>query len=507
MAKKSELSVLREQVELAKLRVEEQRVKAEAKVLESATTYYTNYIDPLERLIGPEGKLWLPSGPGAQAGQLGPTGIDLDSERQAARRICETNPFAINAMTNFVNFIIGDGIQWRAVAKKGLDPESPDIKRLQPIVQERIDAWMEDNDWIERERELCKREFRDGEWFVRKFGPVVRGVEPNMVFQPANDRDENHLLGVMTAPMDVETVLGYLVNEVPVSALEMFHRKANVDRNVKRGSPYVYGMREELDFAKRLLFNVATVTTIQASIAMIRKFDPMVSKGQVDDFVSRSKQKTVTSTDQNMTVRMQRFLPGQILNESASMQYDFPMMNVQAAQFEIALQMILRACAARMSMHESIFSAFDSKGSFASALVSESPTYKNLKAIQSSVVRTEDKIITMCVLDEGIIAGDLPANVVEFIDIQGEPHDIESHDTEKDARRDSGLQADRILSPQTRSQRMGLDYEREQQNFKEHDEATGAGQEPRLPIEPDEEEMMRRAMMKRGKMPGMPAGV
>src|SRR5205085_8352522 len=154
-------------------------------------------------------------------------------------------------------------------------------------------------------QEIVRRRDRDGEAFLRFFVDAegktrVRFVEPWQVTeQAANVRrisnpsdhvasmngrsatpsyldgrigNPSYAFGIATDPEDVETVLGYWLDDGEyVSAAEMQHRKANVDANVRRGVPLFYPVRRNLARAEKLLRNMAAVSDIQTAIALIRK--------------------------------------------------------------------------------------------------------------------------------------------------------------------------------------------------------------------------------------------
>jgi capsid protein len=222
--------------------------KSVTELLESIHALDDGYVDPLEpftdcgsipwRLVSTE------SSGGAQFSGLSEQ--TLGAIRDSSRLLALTNEFAINAFENRVNFIVGKGHRYHTVPIDAASEET--AKRIQAIV----DEFVEDNDWNGRQQEIVRRRDRDGEAFLRLFADhrgktSVRFVEPDQVFTPkTQESDPSSSFGIHTRKDDVETVLGYWIDNQYVDTTDIQHRKANVDRNVKRGIPLLYPVRKNL---------------------------------------------------------------------------------------------------------------------------------------------------------------------------------------------------------------------------------------------------------------------
>jgi capsid protein len=93
----------------------------------------------------------------------------LDLLRAECRQLAYSNEFALNALENRVNYVIGQGHRYQVIAKE------PDDVLLAQKVQDILDSFCEENDWTRRQREIMRRRDRDGEVFCRLF-PSRKGI-------------------------------------------------------------------------------------------------------------------------------------------------------------------------------------------------------------------------------------------------------------------------------------------------------------------------------------------
>ncbi|MGC4005045.1 MAG: hypothetical protein QM811_18805 [Pirellulales bacterium] len=217
---------------------------------EAWNTLFDAYVDPHEP-YDDDADRWTSVG----AAHDDVAGDDAHTDEQrlhALRRECRAlaveNEFAINGHENRISYIVGPGHTYRAVVRRGQGAPPA----LLTAAQNEIDRFLAENRWSERQQEIVRRRDRDGEALLRFFvspqGTLrVRFVEPGRVRTPLEygQRPEARL-GVLTLPEDVESVLGYFVDDRLVSAEEVQHRKANVDANVRRGVPLFAPVRKNL---------------------------------------------------------------------------------------------------------------------------------------------------------------------------------------------------------------------------------------------------------------------
>jgi hypothetical protein len=295
----------------------------------------------------------------------------------------------------------------------------------------------------------------------------VRFIEPDQIATPREQAgDESASFGVQTVADDVESVIGYYVDEEFVDARDVQHRRANVDFNVKRGLPLYTPVRKNLRRAERLLRNMSIVAEIQSAIALIRKHRG-ASRSGIEQFVAANADASATNSVSGRTRHFSQYGPGTILDAPSGMDYDFPTRGLDASSFVAVLQAELRAIAARLVMPEFMFTSDASNANFASTMVAESPAIRMFERLQASLIE-QDRAVMWRVVDNAVAAGVLPTNVRDQVDIQIIPPSLNVRDPLQQARVDCIAFNKGVLSPQTWSQHLGLDYDQEQKNLAVH---------------------------------------
>jgi hypothetical protein len=448
----------------------------EDRLLEAFDTLWSGFVDPREAFADGDG-WWLPVSSettSAGAAQRGPLNeLALGELRAQCRYLAATNEFAINGHENRISYLVGPGHSYRATVCKGMS--APQEAALE--VQKVLDEFARENRWQLRQQETVRRLDRDGEAFLRFFvdheGMTrVRFIEPDQIATPAElAGDPSASFGIRTDPLDVETVLGYWVDGEYVDAGEVQHRRANVDSNVKRGLPLYAPVRKNLRRAEKLLRNMSVVAEIQSAIALIRKHRG-TSRSGVEQFVAGGADATGASALSGRARHYSQYGPGTILDAPAGLEYDFPARGIDASSFVTILQAELRAVAARLVMPEFMFTSDASNANFASTMVAEGPAMKMFERLQASLVM-QDRDVIRRVVDNAVAAGRLPSDVRHSIEIQIIPPSLHVRDQLKQAQVDRIAFAEGILSPQTWSQHLGLDYDQEQKNLAMHGGKTG----------------------------------
>jgi capsid protein len=449
--------------------------RLEDRLLEAFGALWDDFVDPRDAYADADGAWWLPVS-GAPSSPVGWAGGPVSEQqlqelRSQCRRLAMTNEFAINGHENRISYIVGPGHSYRATIRKGV--QAPSEVSLQ--VQQVIDRFLEENRWQLRQQEIVRRMDRDGEVFLRFFpdreGTTrVRFVEPEQVAAPsALATDLSASFGVQTDADDVETVLGYWVDGEFVNAGEIQHRRANVDFNVKRGLPLYTPVRKNLRRAEKLLRNMSIVAEIQSAIALIRKH-PGASRGGVEQFVADGADATASGNLSGRTRHYSQYGPGTILDAPAGLEYDFPAQGLDASSFIAVLQAELRAIAARLVMPEFMFTSDASNANYSSTLVAEGPAMKMFERLQASLVE-QDEAVLRRVVENAIAAGRLPQDVCNVVDVQIIPPSLRVRDQLQQAQVDRIAFNSGVLSPQTWSQHLGLDYDQEQKNLTMHAQA------------------------------------
>jgi hypothetical protein len=266
-------------------------------------------------------------------------------------------------------------------------------------------------------------------------------------------------------------VHGYYVDGEFIDAAGVQHRRANVDFNVKRGLPLYTPVRKNLRRAEKLLRNMSIVAEIQSAIALIRKHRG-VSRSGVEHFVADTADATLANGSTGRARHYSQYGPGTILDAPAGMEYDFPTRGLDAASFVAILGAELRAIAARLVMPEFMFTSDASNSNYSSTLVAEGPAMKMFERLQAGQIE-QDRAVMWRVVDNAIEAGRLSPETRTLCEIQIVPPSLFARDPLRQTQVDRIAFESGILSPQTWSQHLGLDYDQEQKNLAGH--GGGAG--------------------------------
>jgi hypothetical protein len=445
----------------------------ENRLLEAFDGLWNDLVDPREAFADSDG-WWTPVGvsSGTTTGRGGAMTEQMLGElRNQCRTLAATNEFAINGHENRISYIVGLGHSYRAAVSKGMEASVD----LALEVQKVLDEFIQENRWQQRQQEIVRRLDRDGEAFLRFFVDLdgttrIRFIEPDQVLTPPGlAGDPSASFGIQTQREDVESILGYYVDGEFLGASEVQHRRANVDFNVKRGLPLYVPVRKNLRRAERLLRNMSIVSEIQSAIALIRKHRG-ASRSGIEQFVANDSDGTVSNGVTGRTRHFSQYGPGTILDAPAGMEYDFPARNLDAASFVAVLQAELRAIAARLVMPEFMFTSDASNASYSSTLVAEGPAVKMFERLQAGMIEY-DRAVMWHVVENAVAAGKLPAEVRAIIQLQITPPSLDVRDQLQQAQVDRIAFGNGVLSPQTWSQHLGLDYAQEQKNLAVHGKA------------------------------------
>lgn len=437
---------------------------------EAWQSLWDSFVDPREA-ISDDGSEWISLG--SHLGASGAASLPFGNEqelgeiRSQCRQLALGNEFAINGHENRISFLVGPGHTYRATVKKGAPADAELAQQCQAV----LDAFIAENQWQRRQQEIVRRYDRDGEVFLRFFtggdGQTrVRFVEPGQISTPkALVGDPAASFGIQTEPDDVETSLAYYIDGQPIDAADIQHRKANVDANVKRGLPLYYPVRKNLRRAEKLLRNMSVVAEIQSAIALVRKHRG-ATRASVQQFAAAQADVSMTSPVTGQTTNFRRFGPGTILDSHGGIEYDFPASGLDAANFVAVLQAELRAIASRLVMPEFMLTSDASNANYASTMVAEGPAIRMFARLQAELV-SDDLHVMRRVVQSAVSAARLPYEALTQIEIQASAPTLTVRDALKEAQAFRIEYQCGILSPQTWSQRRGLDYDQEQTNWRE----------------------------------------
>ncbi len=429
---------------------------------------WNSMVDPTEPFHDDGDRPWIQlDARGRNAGTI-TTPMELDEIRGRCRHLAATNEFAINGHENRISYIVGTGHQYRVIPIE-LDEYGKTLARQ---VQELIESFIETNRWHARQQEIVRRKDRDGEAFLRLFfapeGTThIRFVEPDQVVTPETKKsDPAASFGILTEPDDVETALGYFIDGRLIDAREIQHRKANVDANVKRGTPLFFPVWKNLARAEKLLRNMSVVSEIQSAIAIIRKHGAR-SRSTVQQYVQNGADTTATNTATGQTSHYKRYAPGTILDAAAGTDYEFPTMGLDASRYVIVLQAELRAIASRLVMPEFMLTSDASGANYSSSMIAEGPAVKMFGRLQQDMIEDDLKLLRK-VIGHAVGTGRLPIDALKSIRIQAVPPVLTVRDRYKDAKADEVLVKNGAMSVATMAMRHSLDPAQEFQSRREN---------------------------------------
>lgn len=419
---------------------------------------------------------------------------DLRRSRDLGRWLACENEYAIGAHDTRKRYLVGKGLKWRAVPKEIADED----KALTRKVADVIKRFREQEGWVQTEAESVLRADRDGEYFAHLYPnangpPRVRFDEPEHVLPPAGGDLGDQVQrgwgvevvggdpvaywivgdGLSPYPSRVPAIYeGLDVREDGPGIPAIVHHKLNVDRNVRRGWPTMWPIRQNLARAEKLLRNMSWVAACQAAIALIKRYEN-ATQSQVQALIDGQAEVSATSS---LTGRRQDFVgarPGQIWHAPKGTTYEAPIASVDAERNIAVLQADLRAAAARMGMPEYMFTGDSSNAAYASQLVAESPFVKAVEADQV-LFGTPLFTIMQAVLIHEEFMGRLPRGTFGRYDLQVEFPNPIVRDQLQEAQRKQILMAKGVVSRLTVRAQEGLDDVTEERNL-DAEKARGYG--------------------------------
>ena len=375
---------------------------------------------------------------------------DLRIARDDTRRLLEGsewddgNEFAIGAAENRVNYVIGDGFTYEAVALPG----STAIPGLVAEVQAFLDSFHELNAIGEIEVETLWRCDRDGEALLRLFPgdgiPEVRFVEPERVVAP---RDSNLVApwGIHTDTADHTKRLGYFVEpEIGsepefVGEPEIVHIRFNSTSASLRGWPTFEPVARTLRRAEELLVAGTATNKAQAKIALIRKMANL-TRDKADSIVSNltKKYQEQPNGEAAKEVTVDQLPYGAMIRAGKDDEFVFPTASSNSSTIEM-IQANLRAAGARLNMPEWMFTGVASE-KYANAFVGEGPTLRSFQRIRRKLLdslaegRLRQRASLMWrAVRMGVSAGLLPREAITTTRIRATAPSLEVRDKGSEA--------------------------------------------------------------------------
>jgi capsid protein len=317
--------------------------------------------------------------------------------RDISRDFSIRNEFAVGALKNRKNYIVGNGMTTTFEATPGV--------QIDRYTQANASILWGDFARVENvpdvQREMIYRLDRDGEFFLRMFrlenGVIsLRFVPPEFVITPPQyAADPDHSFGVHTPHLDpAGPPLGYwIVYDVTtwipeyVPANQVIHVKANVTSDSKRGLPVWFSVAENLTRVEGTLRAIAKLAQLVARYGVVRKHQ-LGGTDSVRSFARATANDTMP--DGSPLVRTNG--DAGIADIPANIDLQFPAGELQLGGYVQAIQTDLRAVGAMLVMPEYMISGDASNGNYSSLQVAESPAIKEFASAQTPIVRATDTI-------------------------------------------------------------------------------------------------------------------
>lgn len=439
----------------------------------------------LDEIYDPaSGDRWLPlfagtTAPYGEGSHLLTTEQGLAIVRMMCRYLAVENEFAINAIENRINFIVGSGmtlkLQVRAV---GVDPELPEVKKRMQEAQQVLDDELDRIDFAGMQEECVRRGDRDGEIFVRVFRGFgtceFRFIEPRDV--KSQGAGGLAPFGIQADPEDVTVVTAYWVDGAAISAEQVYHLKLNVDSNVRRGIPTLWPIRKNLHRAGKLQKGITSQAIYQSSIAAIREHE-VGDAGTVQRFADNRTSYTFRDPVTSSQKRVQKIDPGRVIDTSTKIKWTFPTVGMGTEHLIEALKQELRSAASRLVFPEYMFASDASNGNMASTMVTDGPTYRMFKRMQRLFSRYFADLADD-ILAAKMEAGVLPADTLELFRIVAQAPELASRDPLQTAQANQILKQNGVKSGKTWANELGLKFEDEQRYEREAAELNATNMQP-----------------------------
>ena len=427
---------------------------------------FSNTLNPFDEF---EGWLYLdhnyPTG-------TGPNGlVRLQQARGVTRHLASSNGWAQNIHRNLRNYVAGkEGYTHTfATPKRAIGDMQPEsFEDLIPLAEAVWEEFVERVVWVEIERDVVSNTHRDGDQFLRFFTTAGGDVDFRVIdAADIRSKDPRYPEGIITAEGDSQRVVGYIVNDDEViPADEVEHIKVGTDRDVLRGWPTLWAVREKLVRAEKIARASGKLTELQSALAVVREQAEALDAAEFGGFLDGQQDTTKTDLVSEKTVRQQRLHPGAIIDTLPGQKVHFPVSSQAIPHSGDGLQIQLRGIAAAINFPEYMLSADASNNNFASIKEANAPAVKEFESMQSFFGRRFNRVKRR-VIEAAILFGRLPAEA-RFLVPKCVGPSVEAKDELQHVKALETENRNGVLSKQTWSAKRGYDYEQEQTNREEH---------------------------------------
>lgn len=390
-----------------------------------------------------------------------------------ANKLYHTNPYARAIIRNMVKFILGKGP--RVIPKDETQKDK---------ILEAWEGFKKDNKFNIKEKEICRRLFRDGEVFIRFFDnesegkTKIRFIRPQFIMNPKNkELSANITHGIETDPEDIEQVISYYRCDKDgnykerIKAEEVLHVKIFADSDQKRGISLLKIAAKRLAQYESWLDDRIVLNKVRSAIALVRT-------------VTGTGKNVKSIRDENLSSRLPESkqkvaMPGRgtIITASKGIEYDMLSPNIQAADVKDDGRAMLLSIAASIGFPEMLLTADYSNANYASSLTAQNPFVREIEDWQDFTTYIYDVIFARFIMNK-IKANKLPDNVDDNCEVVFPP--IIQADIDKITKAFEILYKYRIVSRRTWRAKMDLDDDQEKQFIQDEDGEDGGFGNPLL---------------------------
>ncbi len=411
----------------------------------------------------------------------------------SASKLYYSNPIASGIIETMINFVVGQTMSVTPVDES-----------------EEVTAYWENfytvNKMDKRVKESFRRVLRDGDAFHRFFDSadkdtlLLRFVNSAEIKNTTGKPTDTY--GIRCDPDDIEKPEMYLreytdssgrVDTESIPADEIIHAKIKVDSDVKRGVSFLVGIAPYLTKYKRWLDDRVELNRLRTVFNVIGNVTGSNSTGAVKTQFSDTNPAN-TSGVQSDTLKQ---LPksGSVLL-AKGIEWDLKNLNIAAGDAKADGRAILLMITVGTNLAEYVVTGDTSNANYASTMVSESPMVKAFEAWQDFVQHEIIAPTYSKVISHGIDTGRIPdqskKTVKEFNKETGEEtvsHEVVETSLECEVNFPILIHRDIVketqsltvqngndwVSNQTCAEKLGYDYEKEQDRILKEELTTPAG--------------------------------
>jgi hypothetical protein len=389
----------------------------------------------------------------------------------------ENCPTVKSAISKMNSYVVSSGHKYTVVSRKV--PASISRERVSEKLVDEIKLIIEmtqDNcypgGWHALQEESIVRLYREGEYFRRIFdtddGIVIRFIEPQYIYPPVMDDIGRRDLGLITRDGDVVDVVGYWLRKPQRNQEDLFerleaedvqHSKQGVDANDPRGIPVLWTTYCHSNRIKEVDHAMCELALAQSAYAVIRQYDSSISLENMRSIATHFH-----------TVKEEgggRPQPGQEV-EAKGFEFQFPAMEVKAADFVEIIQQQQRHIAGILDMPEFLLSSDASSGNRASLVSAEGPFDRRVQREQSQLAVHDVDLLWRAVQRFKRWSNAKLRSVRRVVRIEPKFPRPLSRDQHKESKMVQDLVSAGLKSPQQGIQELGGEYDTTQEQIEQH---------------------------------------